>query len=46
MSRDFQERFLRDQIAEYEHLLVDKFSSSRNIIKTIEMQKGRREERL
>src|SRR3954452_22537310 len=30
MSKEFQERFLREQIAEYESLLVDKSSSSRN----------------
>ena len=46
MSHDFQERFLRKQIKEYEELLVDKSSSSRNIIKTIEKQKVRREEKL
>ena len=46
MSKDFQERFLREQIAEYEALLVDKASSGRNIIKTLEKQKANREERL
>jgi N12 class adenine-specific DNA methylase len=49
MSRDYQERFLRDQIAEYDELLrehaADK-GASRNLIKTIEKQKSRREERL
>jgi N12 class adenine-specific DNA methylase len=48
MSKDFQERFLREQIKEYEDLLRDSAGSStpRNIIKTIEKQKARREERL
>ena len=48
MSRDYQERFLREQIKEYEELLRDSAggTSPRNIIKTIEKQKARREERL
>ena len=49
MGRDFQERFLREQIEEYEALLVDAKRSSgsnRNIIKTIEKQKANRQERL
>ena len=46
MSKEFQERFLRKQIKEYEDLLVDKSSSSRNIIKTLEKQKAAREEKL
>ena len=51
MSREFQERFLREQIAEYDQLLrdghrADTGRSSRNIIKTIEKQKAAREERL
>ena len=47
MSRDYQERFLRDQIEEYDQLLRDSAGTpSRNIIKTIEKQKARREERL
>ncbi len=46
MSREFQERFLRQQIAEYESLLVDKASAGRNIIKNLEKQKAAREERL
>jgi len=51
MSRDYQERFLREQIAEYEALLSDRARSdtsrgNRNIIKTIEKQKAKREERL
>ena len=51
MSRDYQERFLREQIAEYDQLLVDSARAdtsrgSRNIIKTIEKQKAAREQRL
>ena len=51
MSRDFQEGFLREQIAEYDRLLLDRArgnqsTAHRNIIKTIEKQKARREERL
>jgi N12 class adenine-specific DNA methylase len=46
MSREYQERFLRQQIAEYESLLVDKASAGRNIIKNLEKQKAAREERL
>lgn len=51
MSRDYQEQFLREQIAEYEQLLCDSARADtgrarRNIIKTIEKQKARREERL
>jgi N12 class adenine-specific DNA methylase len=46
MSKEFQERFLREQIREYEELLKDKASSGRNIIKTLEKQKARREEKL
>ena len=51
MSRDYQERFLREQIAEYDELLVRRRQEldtgrHRNIIKTIEKQKARREERL
>ncbi len=48
MSKDYQERFLREQIAEYDELLRDHAGTStpRNIIKTIEKQKARREERL
>jgi hypothetical protein len=48
MSKDYQERFLREQIKEYEELLRDSAGSDRprNIIKTIEKQKARREERL
>lgn len=51
MSRDYQERFLRDQIREYDQLLcdsagADKSRARRNIIKTIEKQKAKREARL
>ena len=48
MSRDYQEKFLREQIREYDQLLRDSAGGStpRNIIKTIEKQKARREERL
>ncbi|WP_422929711.1 DEAD/DEAH box helicase family protein [Singulisphaera sp. PoT] len=46
MSREYQERFLRDQIREYERLLIDKSSAGRNIIKAIEKQKAARQERL
>ena len=50
MSREYQARFLREQIAEYDALLVESGKGSnrahRNIIKTIEKQKARREERL
>ena len=46
MSRDFQARFLREQIAEYEALLVDRATPGRNIIKALEKQKAAREERL
>ena len=46
MSRDYQERFLREQIAEYDQLLVDsaradRAAAHRNIIKTIEKQKAK-----
>ena len=48
MSREFQERFLREQIAEYDQLLTertaDKYSKAkRNIIKQIEKQKAAKE---
>jgi N12 class adenine-specific DNA methylase/predicted RNA methylase len=48
MSSDYQQRFLREQIKEYDELLRDHAGSGtpRNIIKTIEKQKARREERL
>jgi len=51
MSRGFQEKFLKEQIAEYDQLLKDGASKNatrahRNLIKTIEKQKAKREERL
>jgi N12 class adenine-specific DNA methylase len=48
MSRDYQQRFLREQIGEYDQLLRDSAGGERprNLIKTIEKQKARREERL
>src|SRR5262249_8636334 len=49
MSRDYREKFLRQQIAEYDALLGDaaaRRNTGRNIIKTIEKQKAAREERL
>ena len=50
MSRDYQEKFLREQIAEYDELLRDHAGrqrrANRNLIKTIEKQKAGREERL
>jgi N12 class adenine-specific DNA methylase len=50
MSREYQEQFLREQIAEYDQLLCDGHAEGaeghRNIIKTIEKQKAKREERL
>ena len=51
MSREYQARFLREQIAEYDELLVGERQErhrapNRNIIKTIEKQKASREERL
>src|SRR5207237_1890613 len=51
MSRDYHEKFLREQIAEYDQLLCDSAAAEtsrahRNIIKTIEKQKAKREERL
>ncbi len=49
MSLEYQEKFLREQIAEYDELLrehaADK-GANRNLIKTIEKQKAAREERL
>ena len=51
MSRAFQERFLREQIAAYDQLLCDRAAADtsrahRNIIKSLEKQKAKREERL
>ena len=51
MSRDYQERFLNEQIEEYEQLIKDGAGKDatrghRNLIKTIEKQKAAREEKL
>jgi hypothetical protein len=51
MSQAYQERFLREQIAAYDQLLCDSAAAEtsrahRNIIKNLEKQKARREERL
>ncbi len=49
MSRDYQEMFLVEQIAEYDELLREhssKRGANRNLIKTIEKQKAARVERL
>ncbi|WP_202594955.1 DEAD/DEAH box helicase family protein [Blastopirellula marina] len=49
MSRDYQEKILREQIAEYDQLLIEhaaERSSNRNLIKTIEKQKAARAEKL
>jgi N12 class adenine-specific DNA methylase len=49
MSRPYQEEFLREQIAEYEQLLIEHAASkggNRNIIKALEKQKAAREKRL
>src|SRR5207302_9887265 len=49
MSRDYQEKFLREQIAEYDALLREHAAdrgANRNMIKTIEKQKAARTERL
>src|SRR5947208_1579634 len=49
MSRDYQEKFLVEQIAEYDELLREHAGSkrtNRNLIKTIEKQKAAREEKL
>jgi N12 class adenine-specific DNA methylase len=51
MSRAYQERFLKEQIEEYDRLLVDgagrdETRGHRNLIKTIEKQKAKREEKL
>jgi N12 class adenine-specific DNA methylase len=51
MSRGYQERFLREQIAEYDQLLCegasgDAVRARRNLIKTIEKQKAAREAKL
>jgi hypothetical protein len=49
MSRTYQEQFLREQITEYDQLLCDSAAADtsrahRNIIKTIEKHKAKREE--
>jgi N12 class adenine-specific DNA methylase len=51
MSQAYQARFLREQIAAYDQLLCDRAAADtsrahRNLIKTLEKQKARREERL
>ena len=51
MSREFQARFLREQIAEYDQLLTDRAAdrdskARRNILKSLEKQKAAREARL
>src|ERR1700738_1468123 len=49
MSRDYQEKFLLEQIADYDQLLREHASAqdaNRNLIKTIEKQKAARVERL
>ena len=49
MSRDYQEKFLLEQIAEYDELLLEHAAAkgaNRNLIKTIEKQKAARAERL
>ena len=49
MSRDYQEKFLLDQIAEYDELLREHAASknsNRNLIKTLEKQKAARAEKL
>ena len=51
MSREYQEKFLNEQIEEYDQLLIESGSkgaarSARNLIKTIEKQKAAREAKL
>jgi N12 class adenine-specific DNA methylase len=49
MSREYQEKFLTEQIAEYDQLLREHAAdrgANRNLIKTIEKQKAARVERL
>ncbi|MFM7318743.1 MAG: DEAD/DEAH box helicase family protein, partial [bacterium] len=51
MSSDYQAKFVKEQIAEYDQLLVESAQSKgkgdhRNLIKAIEKQKARREARL
>ena len=51
MSRDYQEQFLREQIQEYDQLIIDGATGDtsrghRNLMKNIEKQKAAREARL
>jgi N12 class adenine-specific DNA methylase len=49
MSREYQEKFLTEQIGEYDQLLLEHAAergANRNLIKTIEKQKAARAERL
>jgi hypothetical protein len=51
MSREYQEQFLREQVTEYDQLLCDSAAADtsrahRNIIKTLEKHKAKREDRL
>jgi N12 class adenine-specific DNA methylase len=49
MSRDYQQRFLQEQIDEYENLIIDNAAEkgdNRNIIKNLEKQKAAFEEKL
>ncbi len=49
MSRDYQAKFLREQIAEYDALLIEHAGAKgagRNLIKSIEKQKAARAEKL
>jgi N12 class adenine-specific DNA methylase len=49
MSREYQQKFLQEQIDEYDQLLREHIGdkgAKRNLIKTIEKQKAAREERL
>jgi hypothetical protein len=49
MSKDYQQKFLEEQIAEYDQLLLEHAGAkggNRNLIKTIEKQKANREEKL
>ncbi|HTU22725.1 MAG TPA: DEAD/DEAH box helicase family protein, partial [Gemmataceae bacterium] len=49
MSREYQERFLQEQIDDYEHLIIEHAAEkggNRNIIKNLEKQKAAFEEKL
>ena len=49
LSRSYQEQFLREQIAEYDELLIEHAANrgaNRNLIKSIEKQKAARAEKL